>query len=135
MNTGFDDASSVDVLGRLPADERKTLEGIAKRRRLRAGDFVYTQGDAVEHDGPSNYWAFAFDTLPGGFGIAVSIQALYETMRTKWPPPAVVSACAPVSIPLDRNTSRSLSPDRWFTSRAGGIGDATLIPVGHSCSA
>src|SRR5215468_3058231 len=49
MNTGFDDASSVDVLGRLPADERKTLEGIAKRRRLRARDFVYTQGDAVEH--------------------------------------------------------------------------------------
>jgi len=49
MNTGFDDASSVDVLGRLPADERKTLEGIAKKRRLRAGDFVYTQGDAVEH--------------------------------------------------------------------------------------
>src|SRR5499426_2296960 len=49
MNTGFDDASSVDVLGRLPADERRTLERIAKRRRLRAGDFVYTQGDAVEH--------------------------------------------------------------------------------------
>jgi len=49
MNTGFDDASSVDVLAGLPADERKTLERIAKRRRLRAGDFVYMQGDAVEH--------------------------------------------------------------------------------------
>jgi len=49
MCTGFDGASSVDVLGGLPADERRTLERIAKRRRLRAGDFVYTQGDAVEH--------------------------------------------------------------------------------------
>jgi signal-transduction protein with cAMP-binding, CBS, and nucleotidyltransferase domain len=49
MNTGFDGASSVDVLGGLPADERRTLERIAKRRRLRAGDFLYTQGDAVEH--------------------------------------------------------------------------------------
>src|SRR5215813_11761160 len=49
MNTGVDGASSVDILGRLPAEERRTLERIAKRRRLRAGDFVYTQGDAVEH--------------------------------------------------------------------------------------
>src|SRR5262249_40585913 len=30
-------------------DERRALERIAKRRRLRAGDFVYTQGDAVEY--------------------------------------------------------------------------------------
>ena len=49
MNTGFDGAWSVDVLGGLPVDERRTLERIAKRRRLRAGDFVYTQGDAVEY--------------------------------------------------------------------------------------
>ena len=47
--TGFDGISSVDVLGGLSADERKTLDRIAKRRRLRADDFVYSQGDAAQH--------------------------------------------------------------------------------------
>src|SRR5262245_6543942 len=49
MNTGVDGASSVNVLGGLPADERRMLERTAKRRRLRANDFVYTQSDAAEH--------------------------------------------------------------------------------------
>ncbi len=40
-------ASSIDGLGGLAMDDRRMLERIAKRRRLRAGEFVYTQGDAA----------------------------------------------------------------------------------------
>jgi CRP-like cAMP-binding protein len=49
MITDFGVVSSVDVLGGLGADDRRTLERIAKRHRLRAGDFVYTQGDPAQH--------------------------------------------------------------------------------------
>src|SRR5215831_11377651 len=49
MMTDSPSAESVDVLGGLGPDERRMLERIAKRRRLRAGDFVYTQSDAAEH--------------------------------------------------------------------------------------
>ena len=45
----FGDASSVDVLKGLTRDDRKILERIAERRRLRARDFVYTQGEPAQH--------------------------------------------------------------------------------------
>jgi CRP/FNR family transcriptional regulator, cyclic AMP receptor protein len=45
----FDGASSMDVLSGLAMDDRRMLERMAKRRRLRAGEFVYTQGDAAQH--------------------------------------------------------------------------------------
>jgi CRP/FNR family transcriptional regulator, cyclic AMP receptor protein len=47
--TEFGGASSVDVLGGLDKDDRQILERIAKRRRLRAGDPVYAQGDPAQH--------------------------------------------------------------------------------------
>jgi CRP/FNR family transcriptional regulator, cyclic AMP receptor protein len=43
------DGSSVDVLGAMAADDQRILAHIATRRRLRAGDFVYTQGDPARH--------------------------------------------------------------------------------------
>jgi CRP-like cAMP-binding protein len=43
------DASSADVLGAMTVDDRRMLAQIAKRRLLRAGDFIYTQGDPAEH--------------------------------------------------------------------------------------
>src|SRR5262245_42186024 len=47
--TDLGDASSVDVLKGMDTHDRKTLARIAQRRRLRAGDFVYTQGDPAQH--------------------------------------------------------------------------------------
>jgi CRP-like cAMP-binding protein len=43
------DASSVNVLGGMTVDDQRMLAHIAKKRRLRAADFVYTQGDPAEH--------------------------------------------------------------------------------------
>ena len=42
-------ASSVNILMGLTRDDRKILERIARKRRLRAGDFVYAQSDPAEH--------------------------------------------------------------------------------------
>jgi len=42
-------ASSVDVLGGMTTDDQRMLALIATRRRLRAGDFVYIQGDPAQH--------------------------------------------------------------------------------------
>jgi len=47
--TDLGNASSVDVLRGMTTDDQKMLAHIAKRRRLRAGDFVYTQGDPAQH--------------------------------------------------------------------------------------
>jgi CRP-like cAMP-binding protein len=47
--TDLSDASSVDVLAEMAVDDQTRLAHIAKRRRLRAGDFVYTQGDPARH--------------------------------------------------------------------------------------
>jgi CRP-like cAMP-binding protein len=47
--TDLSDASSVDVLGGMAMEEQRILAHVAKRRRLRAGDFVYTQGDPARH--------------------------------------------------------------------------------------
>jgi CRP-like cAMP-binding protein len=47
--TDLSDASSVDVLGGMAMDEQRVLAHVAKRRRLRAGAFVYTQGDPARH--------------------------------------------------------------------------------------
>jgi CRP-like cAMP-binding protein len=47
--TDLSDASSVDVLAGMAMDERRILAQVAKRRRLPAGDFVYTQGDPARH--------------------------------------------------------------------------------------
>ena len=47
--TDVANASSVDVLRGMAVDDRKMLAHIAKRRRLRAGDFVYAQGDPAQH--------------------------------------------------------------------------------------
>jgi hypothetical protein len=47
--TALSNASSVDVLRGMTIDDQKMLAHIAKRRRLRAGDFVYTQGDPAQH--------------------------------------------------------------------------------------
>jgi len=47
--TNLSDASSVDVLRGMAMDDQRTLAQIARRRRLRAGDFVYTQGDPAQH--------------------------------------------------------------------------------------
>jgi hypothetical protein len=38
--TDLSDASSVDVLAEMAVDDQTRLAHIAKRRRLRAGDFV-----------------------------------------------------------------------------------------------
>jgi len=43
------DASSVDVLAEMAVEDQRILARIATRRRLRAGDFVYTQGDPAQH--------------------------------------------------------------------------------------
>jgi Major Facilitator Superfamily/Cyclic nucleotide-binding domain len=43
------DASSVNVLGGMTVDDQRMLAHMAKKRRLRAADFVYTQGDPAEH--------------------------------------------------------------------------------------
>src|SRR5262245_20373885 len=43
------DASSVDVLAGMAMEEQTMLAQIAKRRRLRAGDFLYTLGDPARH--------------------------------------------------------------------------------------
>jgi CRP-like cAMP-binding protein len=47
--TDMSDASSVDVLAEMAADEQRMLAHVAKRRRLRAGDLVYSQGDPARH--------------------------------------------------------------------------------------
>ena len=48
--TGLGDASSVDILGgRMGEHDQRMLAQIAKRSRLRVGDFVYTQGDPAQH--------------------------------------------------------------------------------------
>jgi CRP-like cAMP-binding protein len=47
--TDLGDASSVDVLGGMTLDDQRMLAHVAKRRRLRAGAFVYTQGDPAQH--------------------------------------------------------------------------------------
>jgi CRP-like cAMP-binding protein len=47
--TDLGDTSSIDVLARITMHDRLMLAQIAKRRRLRAGDFVYTQGDPAQH--------------------------------------------------------------------------------------
>jgi CRP/FNR family transcriptional regulator, cyclic AMP receptor protein len=47
--TDLGNASSVDVLRGMTTDDQKMLAHIAKRRRLRAGDFVYIQGDPAQH--------------------------------------------------------------------------------------
>src|SRR5215813_3686593 len=47
--TDVSDGSSIDVLGEMAADDQRILAQIATKRRLRAGDFVYTQGDPAHH--------------------------------------------------------------------------------------
>jgi CRP-like cAMP-binding protein len=47
--TDLGDASSVDVLRGMAVDDQRMLAHIATKRRLRAGDFVYTQGDPAQH--------------------------------------------------------------------------------------
>jgi CRP-like cAMP-binding protein len=46
--TDLANASSVDVLRGMTVEDRRMLAHIAKRRRLRAGDFVYAQGDPAQ---------------------------------------------------------------------------------------
>ena len=41
--------ASVDVLAEMAVDDQMILARIATRRRLRAGDFLYTQGDPAQH--------------------------------------------------------------------------------------
>src|SRR5215510_9578494 len=43
------DASSGDVLAEMAVNDQRILARIATRRRLRAGDFVFTQGDPAQH--------------------------------------------------------------------------------------
>src|SRR5215510_2079983 len=43
------DASSGDVLAEMAVNDQRILAQIATKRRLRAGDFVYTQGDPAHH--------------------------------------------------------------------------------------
>ena len=47
--TDLANAASVDVLRGMAVDDQRMLAHIAKRRRLRAGDFVYTQGGPAQH--------------------------------------------------------------------------------------
>ena len=47
--TELRESSSVDVLAGMAAHDQNVLAHVAKRRRLRAGDFVYIQGDPAQH--------------------------------------------------------------------------------------
>jgi CRP-like cAMP-binding protein len=47
--TDLTNAPSVDVLQGMGVDDWRMLAHIAKRRRLRAGDFVYSQRDPAQH--------------------------------------------------------------------------------------
>ena len=47
--TELRESSSVDVIAGMAAHDQNVLAHVSKRRRLRAGDFVYTQGDPAQH--------------------------------------------------------------------------------------
>jgi hypothetical protein len=52
--------------------------------------------------GPGGYWAFALDSLPGGFGFAFSSRDMCESLRQGFTgvTAPLASACAPVSLRL-----------------------------------
>ena len=104
MSTGFDGASSVDVLGGLPADERRALERIAKRRLWVALPLAHEEAEPAFYHHPGASLPRREDdgirlrVLAGSaFGMTSPVQTLSPLFYVE----AAMSAGSALSLPSE----------------------------------
>ena len=92
--------------GYCDAARHNDLYDLTKRSSWAGSTTSPCQPLAISMGGPTQYWAFALDSLPGGFGFAFSMRETCETFRQGFTGIATPlgSACAPVAIRLLDNT-------------------------------